>query len=251
MRFYLGVIDPGWLAHPAFEAVSQCVSRNRLMGYRSELRARTRWMLDSSAFTEIERHGRWTVPPREYARMAARWQREIGRLDTASICDYMCEPQMLEKTGKSVVEHQILTTRSLLELRDLEPDVPWMPVLQGFEPEQYLQHVDRYERAGVDLTREPVVGLGSVCRRQETDEAEQVILALHRLGIRVHAFGFSTPGLRNVGKYLHSSDSMAWSYAARFRPVQLEGCTHETCEYCPKWALQWRRQLMRTLGHHL
>src|SRR5438132_9501266 len=108
MRFYLGCIDPGWLAHPDFEAVSLCVSRNGLMGYAREVRARTRWMLDSSAFTEIERHGRWTVPPRAYARLAARCQREIGRLDMAAPQDVMCEPQMLERTGLSVVEHQIL-----------------------------------------------------------------------------------------------------------------------------------------------
>src|SRR5438132_10512972 len=123
MRFYLGCIDPGWLAHPDFEAVSLCVSRNRLMGYAREVRARTRWMLDSSAFTEIERHGRWTVSPRSYARMAARWQREIGRPDAAAIQDLMCEPEMLAKTGLGVVEHQVRTTRSLLELRDLGPGV--------------------------------------------------------------------------------------------------------------------------------
>src|SRR5690348_4787318 len=99
------------------------------MGLRQQLRARTFWMLDSSAFTEIERHGRWTVSPRDYATMAARWQRDIGRMTAAAIQDLMCEQEMLEKTGLSVVEHQILTTRSLLELRMLEPQVPWMPVL--------------------------------------------------------------------------------------------------------------------------
>jgi hypothetical protein len=249
LRFYLGVVDPGWLERPNFETVPLCVSRNRLMGYATEVRARVRWMLDSSAFTEIERHGRWTVSARDYARMAARWQRQIGRLDAAAVQDLMCEPQMLERTGLGVVQHQILTTRSLLELRDLEPGVPWMPVLQGWEPEDYLRHIDRYDRAGVDLTREPVVGLGSVCRRQDTDEAERVILALHRIGILVHAFGFSIPGLCRAGRYLHSSDSMAWSYAARFRPVRLPGCPHATCEYCPAWALQWRRQLVRALGN--
>src|SRR5947199_217973 len=92
MRFHLGVVDPDWLARPEFEAVSQCVSRNWLMGYRAELRAQTRWMLDSSAFTEIERHGRWTVPPKSYARMAARCQREIGRMDMAAPQDWFCGP---------------------------------------------------------------------------------------------------------------------------------------------------------------
>jgi hypothetical protein len=211
MRFYLGIVDPAWLEDPAFETVPLFVSRNRLLGYAAELRARTRWCLDSSAFTEIGRHGRWTVSPRNYARMAARWQREVGRLDAAAVQDLMCEPEMLDKTGLSVVEHQILTTRSLLELRDLEPGVPWMPVLQGYEPEEYLYHVDRYDRAGVDLTRESVVGVGSCCRRQDTTEIEDVFRALYRLGIKTHAFGLSIPGLRRSARYLQSADSMAWS----------------------------------------
>jgi hypothetical protein len=47
---------------------------------------------------------------------------------------------MLQKTGKSVAEHQRLTTRSLTELRMLEPEVPWIPVLQGHGPEDYLRN---------------------------------------------------------------------------------------------------------------
>jgi len=242
MRFYLGTPIPCWLKDPAFETVPLFVSRNRIAGYVSELRARTRWALDSGAFTQIATYGKWTVPPRQYAREARRWQREIGR---------MCEPDMLEKTGLSVIEHQILTTRSLLELRDLEPEVPWFPILQGWHNDEYLSHIDRYDRAGVDLTREPVVGVGSVCRRQDTTEAEQLMMVLHRIGIKAHAFGFSIRGVRRAGKYLQSSDSMAWSYAARFRPVRLPGCQHDTCENCPIWALRWRRKLLQALGNTL
>lgn len=251
MRFHLGIIDPALLDDPRYEGVDCFVSRNRLMAHRGEVRARTFWILDSSAFTEIERHGRWTVPPEEYAGMAARWQREIGRMTAAAICDYMCEPEMLEKTGMSVHEHQMLTTRSFLELRDLEPGVPWMPVLQGYEPEEYLRHMDQYEHVGVDLLREPLVGIGSVCRRQQTDEAEALAKVLYRIGLRTHFFGFATPGLRRVARYLHSSDSMSWSLAAKLRPVRMPECRHSfpTCEYCPDWALKWRRDLMRTLGH--
>src|SRR5437660_123414 len=108
MRFYLGTSDPGWLERPDFEGIDLCVSRNRLVGHVTELRARTRWILDSGAFTEITRFGRWTVPPRQYAGEAKRWQTQIGRLDWASIQDVMCEPDMLKKTGMSVAEHQRL-----------------------------------------------------------------------------------------------------------------------------------------------
>ena len=35
----------------------------------------------------------------------------------------MCEPEMLKKTGKSVVEHQQLTTRSYRDLMQIDPTV--------------------------------------------------------------------------------------------------------------------------------
>jgi hypothetical protein len=250
VRFYLGTTEPGWLGDPRFEGVPLFVSRNRLVGEIAEVRAATRWALDSGGFTEISTHGAWRLPAREYARLAAKWQREIGRMDWAAPMDWMSEPEMLEKTGKSVVEHQMLTTRSYLELMDIDPSVPWIPVLQGYEAGQYLRHVDAYDRAGVDLTGLPVVGVGSVCRRQDTEDAELLAKVLFRLGLRTHFFGFSTPGLRRSARYLESSDSLAWSYAARYRPVRLKDCTHHyhDCSYCEAWALMWRRRLMQTLG---
>jgi hypothetical protein len=188
VRFYLGTIDPGWLARPEFEGIDLCVSRNRLAGRIARVRAVTRWVLDSGAFTEISRHGRWTVPPRQYAQEARRWRDEVGRMDWAAIQDWMCEPDMLKKTGLSVAEHQRRTTRSYLELRDIDPSMPWIPILQGWEVEDYLHHVDLYAKAGVDLTRESVVGVGSVCRRQDTADAERLMRELYRLGVLLAPF---------------------------------------------------------------
>jgi hypothetical protein len=167
--------------------------------------------------------------------------------------DWMVEPEMLQKTGKTVVEHQRLTIRSYLELMEIDPSVPWIPILQGWAHDDYLAHADQYAKAGVDLTREPVVGVGSVCRRQDTEEAERLMRSLYRLNILPHGFGFKKTGLVNAGKYMESADSMAWCYAASHRPVRLPGCTHSfpTCEHCPTWALQWRREIMRALGNVL
>lgn len=253
MLFYLGTVDPGWLQDPAFETVPLFVSRNRLLGHTAEIRARTRWCLDSGAFTQIATHGKWTVPARQYAKEAKRWQTEIGRMDWSAIQDWMCEPDMLKKTGKSVVEHQQLTTRSYLELMQIDPTVPWIPILQGWEISDYIRHAEEYAKAGVDLTREPVVGVGSVCRRQDTADAEKLMRALYRMNILPHGFGFKKEGVVNAGKFMESADSMAWSYAARFRPVRLPECRHPypTCEYCERWALQWRRQLLRALAESL
>lgn len=188
-------------------------------------------------------HGRWTVSPETYAAEAVVWMREIGMLDWAAIQDWMCEPFITEKTGLTVEEHQRRTIESLRTLRQLAPGVPWTPVVQGWEVADYLRHVDMYAAAGFDLMAEPIVGVGSVCRRQGTHEGAEIMRALAATGIKIHAFGIKTQGLAIYGDRISSADSMAWSYVARRRNIRLPGCTHKTCSNCFKFAMQWAGNL--------
>ncbi|MBQ1164751.1 hypothetical protein KBZ21_43000, partial [Streptomyces sp. A73] len=75
--------------------------------------------------------------------------------------------------------HQQRTVDNLIELRTLAPDIPWMPVLQGWTLQHYLDCLARYTDAGIDLAAEPIVGLGSVCRRQATSEINEIVATLH------------------------------------------------------------------------
>lgn len=70
-------------------------------------------------------------------------------------------------------------------------------------------------RRRVDLRKQPVVGLGSVCRRQCTTSAGNIVSTLAHDGLRLHGFGFKLTGLKAFGKYLVSADSMAWSFHER------------------------------------
>lgn len=149
-------------------------------------------------------------------------------------------------TKLSVAEHQRRTIQNFLTLKEKAPDIPWVPVLQGWDRGEYLNCLAMYDAAGVDLRKEPLVGLGSVCRRQDTHEADQLIRELHSMGLRLHAFGYSTLGLKRSYEYLASSDSMAWSLIARTRPP-LPGCEHAHCNNCPKFALQWRETLKKAV----
>jgi hypothetical protein len=72
--------------------------------------------------------------------------------------------------------------------------------------------------AGVRLNTLPVVGLGSVCRRQRTEELARIVRFLHDAGISTHGFGVKKQGHRRYGRLLVSVDSMARSYGARRRP---------------------------------
>jgi len=177
-RFFLGTHQPGWLARrpePLF------ISDRRLRTYRRLPVAAGGWALDSGGFTELAAHGSWEhgPTPSEYVAWIRRYAAEIGGLLWAAPQDWMCEPWITAKTGLSVAEHQHRTIDNFTQLRDLAPDLPIVPVVQGWTVTDYLRCVDRYAAAGVDLTASPLVGLGSVCRRQATDEAEAIITALH------------------------------------------------------------------------
>jgi hypothetical protein len=68
-----------------------------------------------------------------------------------------------------------------------------------------------YLAAGVNLTAAPVVGIGSICRRQHTREAAHIIGTLAALGLKLHGFGLKTVGLRKTARMLISADSQSWS----------------------------------------
>ena len=242
MKFYLGTHMPSWLRRVE---VRLFVSHRRLNQYRRlpraiTPRAITPWALDSGGFTELSLFGGWRTSPFAYASAVRRYRDEIGRLEWASPQDWMCEPFMLERTGLSIEDHQQLTTANFLELRTMAADLPFIPVLQGWQPDDYLRHVEMYESAGVDLAVEPLVGLGSVCRRQASGEAEDIVLRLQPL--RLHGFGIKTQAIARYGGILTSSDSMAWSYAGRRRPSA--NCSRATCANCEHYALAWRDRLL-------
>lgn len=233
--FYLGAHHPEWLARAA---VPLFVSRRALSRMRTLPRATARWALDSGGFTELQMHGAWRMSAREYATEVRRYQDEIGMLDWAAPQDWMCEPAMLARTGLTVDEHQRRTVDNYLELRAL--GAPVIPVLQGWCRGEHDRHVELYEAAGVELAALPLVGVGSVCRRQAAVSTGAIFAVLHRAyGLQLHGFGLKLSGLRLSAGDLASADSMAWSFNARRNPP-MPGHTHRSCANCMDYALMWR-----------
>ena len=139
-RFFLGTHQPGWLNHVG---VPLFVSDTRLRVYKRLPRAVAPWACDSGGFSELQRHGRWTVPPREYVARVRRYRDEIGHLAWAAPQDWMCEPIIINGgvvnghrfagTHLSVAEHQRRTVLNFLHLRDLASRTcPGGPAVQGY-----------------------------------------------------------------------------------------------------------------------
>lgn len=244
--FYLGTHQPHWLATAD---VPLFVSHRRLAGRKTLPRAIEHWALDSGGFSELSLYDEWRTTPGEYVAAVRRYDEEIGELGWAAPQDWMCEPFMTAKTGLSVLDHQRRTVANFLELQELwgnDATSPFMPVLQGWERDDYLRCHDLYGEAGVDLTAYPVVGLGSVCRRQASGAIGAVVAALRQRdpGLPLHGFGVKLGGLRAYGHLLHTADSMAWSFEAR-RHDPLPDCTgHKNCANCLTYALAWRERVV-------
>jgi hypothetical protein len=241
---YVGAPEPAWLSRAGFPLF---VSRHRLIRQNKVKPARCRWAMDSGGFSEISKHGRWTIEIRQFVDEVRRWQETIGMLDWVACQDWMCEPHMLELTGLTVPEHQRRTCLSYLGLRDVAPSVVWAPVIQGWHPDDYWRHVEMYAGYGVDLRELSIVGIGSVCRRQGTGIMEPTIAEFARYGIKLHGFGFKKLGLERVWQHFASSDSMAWSDHVRKNKKKCGICTHSDCRNCICGAQEWREELLNQL----
>lgn len=246
MRFWLGTHRPNWLERvdvPLF------VSRNRLDKQHRLPRALGPWALDSGGYTALNHAGRWDITAEQYIEFVQRCAAEIGNLAWAAPMDWMCEPHVLANTGLSVRDHQDRTVANYLELRGRGP---FVPVLQGQHLPDYERCVDLYDTAGVDLRAEPVIGLGTVCRRQNAPEIARIVTELANAGLRLHGFGMKSQGLARVAHLLVSADSMAWSTRGRmaWQHDRLTLCGHHegSCANCMAWALRWRDHVTDGLG---
>jgi hypothetical protein len=190
------------------------ISVNALQKRKSEFRV-NEWIMDSGAFHCISQHGKHLLSEDEYLEKIYQFS-ACGTLRAAVCQDWMCEPFILEKTGMSVEQHQKLTLQSWVRLQEMS-DVPILPVLQGFSPSDYVNHLRMY---GDRLDNGAWIGVGSVCKRNGNPDAiEDVLLSIkrERPDLRLHGFGLKIKALERatVRSLLFSSDSMAWSYAGR------------------------------------
>lgn len=212
MKFYVGLHHPADAKHfdRAFISINTIRRRKKPIGAGA-------WIMDSGAFTEVSTHGKYRTGVEEYAVEINRWDYAASGIVAAVAQDFMCEPWIVEKTGLTVADHQRMTIERYDALLPLVPNIPIMPVLQGFTVESYVDHVRAY---GDRLKFGAYVGVGSVCKRNSKIAViEDILRAIkrERPDLRLHGFGLKATALSSgvVLDCLESADSMAWSYAAR------------------------------------
>ena len=212
MTFFVGL---HMLAH--LHRFERCmVNINRLERRVSDIEV-NEWIMDSGAFTEISKYGRHRRSVETYAQYIRRWSR-CGTLLAAVSQDWMCEPQVIERTGLSVEEHQKRTLKRYDALRKADTGGTYiMPVVQGYSLSDYYAHAKAYRSR---VKPNAWIGVGSVCKRNRHPAEVAAILQTVKKAlpdVRLHGFGIKKTALAYapVREMLHTADSMAWSWAAR------------------------------------
>lgn len=151
-------------------------------------------------------------PLGDYVEYLRRWQP-----DYYALRDYPCEPDVLDEHNAHVRQHQLKTTDAHVEMLDAVGDLDGqaVAVVQGWDVEDYLFHIDHLREHGVPLE---TVAIGSVCRRNAEQDIERVIRAVREElpDAHLHAFGVKTSVFKHTSarQLLDSADSLAYSYAS-------------------------------------
>lgn len=211
MRFFVGLHHP----HVAGNFDAAFISVNAIRNRKSCFPAND-WIMDSGAFSTIAKHGHYPDSPAVYAEQIRRFK-DCGNLLAAVSQDYMCEKEMLAKTGLTVADHQRLTIERYDALVAEDTGVYIMPVLQGYSPSEYRSHIRQY---GDRLKTGMWVGVGSICKRNSSPFLIWRVLDAikeERPDLLLHGFGLKKTALQEqiIRDLLHTADSMAWSFAAR------------------------------------
>lgn len=230
MKFFVGLHIPAhaYRVENAFISIN-CI-RNRKSGFRVN-----NWIMDSGAFSTIEKYGHYPDSPELYAAQVKHWSTN-GNLLAAVSQDYMCEPHMLAKTGLTIADHQRLTIERYDAIIACDTGgVCIMPVLQGYALADYVSHIRQY---GHRLKFGMWVGVGSICKRNGNPaEIEAILLAIksERPDLRLHGFGLKTTALANgtVRDCLYTADSLAWSFAARMNGRN-RNCINEAIRFAKR-----------------
>ncbi|AFH22355.1 hypothetical protein OSG_eHP23_00130 [environmental Halophage eHP-23] len=172
--------------------------------------------IDSGGYSFMLGKGEYATTDRKYLEFVEKHQPELFALR-----DYPCEPDVLEKNGRTVRDHLEATTEKHRNLLALLPEfgIKSQPVsvVQGWKLEDYLEHLEMLKQH--DLLTD-YVAIGSVCRRNQDEEIRRIINEVHkRIGDRkLHAFGVKSNILRfqEMQDKLDSADSMAYEHSEQF-----------------------------------
>jgi len=162
---------------------------------------------DSGAFQLFGRYSDFPFTPEQYLEF-------INSLspDFFATMDYPCEPFIREKIHSSVKDCIDKTIENTAKIIDIPSCSSFVPVLQGWNEDDYVQCIEDFKSRGL-LT--DYMAVGTLCRRGDNKKILSILRTIKRnlpQGCKLHGFGVKISLLKIAETYnlLESCDSAAW-----------------------------------------
>lgn len=176
--------------------------------------------IDSGGFQATTRWGLdYPYEPEDYFE----WAESIGANHVAGM-DYACEPELHDST----VDYRVALTieahaHCLATYLDGDYSFQFIPVLQGYDPEDYRECSRRFKQEGLDTD---YMAIGTVCKRKDPGAIERVLDVCDDEfpNAEWHLFGATLRTYTNKrlwGRF-RSSDTAAWNWGAESKQHKKE-----------------------------
>jgi len=170
-------------------------------------------ILDSGGFAFFSRWGDYPFSLEDYLDLVYHVRDEHPLFRVATL-DYPCEPEINRRQLMTNDERIEKTISNAVECVQADKTLPWLPVIQGYTLNEYLDCIERYREVGL---KSDYWAIGSICSRKGSPlQIRQIITGIKRQlpTEKLHAFGLGIPYLEDpqVFQSIYSSDSAAWNW---------------------------------------
>lgn len=175
-----------------------------------------RLFVDSGGFSFASKWGEYPFTVEEFVSFVGLLSDEFPVTEVA-IMDYPCEPSVNRSILKNNATRIRATVSNALDCMDADCSLPWLPVVQGYELNEYLWCLELYRNNLISVDNFSYWAIGSLCARKKTGGLRRIITKLkEEINQAIHVFGMTITALRDPQIFfsVESSDSGAWSFMA-------------------------------------
>ena len=173
-------------------------------------------MLDSGGFSFFTKYSDYPFELNKYIEWIHNMnEANDGKVNYCAIRDYPCEPLINRASISTNKERIEKTVQNAIECIDTDNTINWMPVLQGYDLEEYLSCLDLYKDVGII---EDILAIGSMCRRTDIKTIEKIIRSIKKeYNGKIHLFGLTMNALKS--KYIvdntFSCDTIGYTFMCK------------------------------------
>jgi hypothetical protein len=138
--------------------------------------------------------------------------------------DFACEPNLHHSSVDERMLHTAAMHKTALRVYDTGRwSFDFVPVLQGYEPDDYRRCADLFRDYGIDAD---YMALGTVCKRQRPDKVHEALRVAERSfpDAEWHMFGLTLDAWRDRrlwGRF-RSADTAAWNWGCSTTAEKME-----------------------------